>query len=163
VRTIIKFLNKEVKGFLMLRGKQFGFSLIELMIVLAITVTLIMLVAPSFKSLIERRHLSGAAETFYADLYYAKSEAIKRSANITMDVTSGENWSYQITGPGAIGTLKTVTGTTYTNIQMSAGADSTFSSRQGMPGAAQNFTFRVGAAGDTKTIAVNAIGRIKLD
>ena len=105
----------------MVQQKQIGFTLIELLIVLTIIVILITLVAPSFQSLLERRRLEGAAQTLYADLYYAKSEAVKQSAPINFDVTTGANWSYQITD--AVGTVlkSSAGGTDYSNIQMSAG------------------------------------------
>jgi type IV fimbrial biogenesis protein FimT len=147
----------------MVQQKQIGFTLIELLGVLAIIAILLALVAPSFQSLLERRRLEGAAETLYADIHYAKSEAVKQSAPIIFDVTTGANWSYQITDAGGTVLKSSAGDTDYTNIQMSAGADVTFTSRQGMPNAAQNYTFRVGASGDTKTIALNVIGRIKMD
>jgi Tfp pilus assembly protein FimT len=133
-------------------------------------VILITLVAPSFQSLLERRRLEGAAQTLYADLYYAKSEAIKQSRPIDFDVTPGANWSYEITSTvaGFTTVLKSSAGDTdYSNIQVlvdAADVSFSFSSRQGMPDPLEDYTytFRVGASGDTKTIAVNAIGRITM-
>jgi len=131
--------------------------------VLAVIVILITLVAPSFQSLLERRRLEGAAETLYADLYYAKSEAVKRSVDIEVDITSGANWSYDINIKSTGETLKSVAGSSYTNIQMAADDNIIFSSPQGMPDSDEDFIFSVGADGEDKTIAVNVIGRIKLD
>ena len=59
-----------------------GFTMIELMIVVAIMAILIALAAPSFTPLIERWRVRDSAETLTSSLYYARSEAIKRGGNV---------------------------------------------------------------------------------
>ncbi|MGP1629264.1 MAG: GspH/FimT family pseudopilin [Giesbergeria sp.] len=61
-----------------------GFTLIELMVVVAIVATLLALAAPSFTPLIERWRIRDSAETLTSSLYYARSEAIKRGGNVIM-------------------------------------------------------------------------------
>lgn len=63
------------------QGNQ-GFTMIELMIVVAIMAILIALAAPSFTPLIERWRVRDSAETLTSSLYYARSEAIKRGGNV---------------------------------------------------------------------------------
>ena len=79
------------------RQANSGFTMIELMIVVAIMAILIALAAPSFTPLIERWRVRDAAETLTATLYLARSEAIKRSGGITIDATGGWNTGWKIT------------------------------------------------------------------
>ena len=64
------------------RRMQSGFTLIEALIILAVIGILTALAVPSFSLLIERKNLEGAAEKMFADFQYAKSEALKRDAQV---------------------------------------------------------------------------------
>jgi len=67
------------------RQANSGFTMIELMIVVAIMAILIALAAPSFTPLIERWRVRDSAETLTSSLYFARSEAIKRGGNIIVE------------------------------------------------------------------------------
>jgi type IV fimbrial biogenesis protein FimT len=54
-----------------------GFTLIELMVVLAIAAILTTLAAPSFTRLVQSTTISSNVNTFLADMRYARSEAIR--------------------------------------------------------------------------------------
>jgi type IV fimbrial biogenesis protein FimT len=64
--------------------KRAGFTLIEVMVVLAITVILSMIAAPSFKSLIAGQRARATSTDLYAALTLARSEAIKRNSQVTL-------------------------------------------------------------------------------
>jgi type IV fimbrial biogenesis protein FimT len=161
----------------MSRQRHKGFTLIELMITIAVLGVLVALALPSFQSILEGRRLVGAADDLYSNIQYARSEALKRNETIRFQVTTGTNWCFGVDDDdGAIcdcnasaceidDALKNVTSASYPGIQMSAGGVIEFNSRQGMPDPpnAQDFTFRVGAAGRIKTISVNAIGRVTVN
>lgn len=61
-----------------------GFTLIELIITLTIMGILTALAAPGMSNFIKDQRLSGQINDFVGDLNFARSEAIKRSANITI-------------------------------------------------------------------------------
>lgn len=61
-----------------------GFTLIELMVAIALVAILITLAAPSFKSIIQSNAISNAVNTFMADMRYARSEAIRRGGRVVM-------------------------------------------------------------------------------
>ena len=58
------------------RQANLGFTMIELMTVVAIMAILLALAGPSFTPLIERWRVRDSAETLTSTLYYARSEAI---------------------------------------------------------------------------------------
>ncbi len=65
-------------------NKSRGFTLVELMIVIAIVAILTTLAAPSFKQLIQSNTMSGAVNTFLGDMRFARSEAIRRGGGVVM-------------------------------------------------------------------------------
>ncbi len=75
-------------------AKQKGFTLVELMIALAILGILVGVAVPSMQNFFERSRIASAANTLYNDLKYVRSEAIKRDANIYIKFTPGNDWCY---------------------------------------------------------------------
>lgn len=70
-----------------------GFTLIELMVTIAVLAILVTLAAPSFNSLIDKYRVKRAADTISAFLINAKSEAIKRNTTVrTVFNTAGATW-----------------------------------------------------------------------
>jgi type IV fimbrial biogenesis protein FimT len=61
---------------------QYGFSMIELMIVITILAILTMIAAPSFSDLVSKSRLTSTTSTLVSDLNYARSEAIMRNAPV---------------------------------------------------------------------------------
>ena len=61
-----------------------GFTLIEMMITVAIAALLLTTAIPSFQALITNNRLSTQANAFIGALQLARSEAIKRNLNVTV-------------------------------------------------------------------------------
>lgn len=61
-----------------------GFTLLELMVVLAIVAVLATLAAPSFTRLVQSNTVSSVVNIFMADMRYARSESIRRGGGVVM-------------------------------------------------------------------------------
>ncbi len=78
--------------------KHTGFTLVELMVVLAIGAIVLSLAVPSFRSTIQNNRISTQANELVSTLQLARGEAIKRSRTITVCVSTdqatctGTNW-----------------------------------------------------------------------
>ena len=70
-----------------------GFTLLEVMVVVAILAILAALAGPSFTPMIERWRVRSATEDLQSSLYFARSEAIKRGGGISVAAKDGADWS----------------------------------------------------------------------
>jgi len=57
-----------------------GFTLIELMVVMAVMAVILMTVAPGFRDTIVKRRIIGTADQFMTDVQFARTEAASRQA-----------------------------------------------------------------------------------
>ncbi len=81
-----------------------GFTLIELMVVVVVAGILTALAVPSMRTFIQNARISNQTNEFISDFNFARSEAIKRAADVTVCksnnptaadpdcITSGTNW-----------------------------------------------------------------------
>lgn len=73
------------------RAKSRGFTLIELMVTLAVVVILAFLAVPSIRDLIDKSRLRGATDDIVNQLNYARASAVKlqQDVNVSADVGTG--------------------------------------------------------------------------
>lgn len=72
--------------------QQTGFTLIELMVVVALVAILVAIATPSFVSLIQSNRVSAEVNSFAGDLQFARSEAIKQGIPVSVCASSdGKN------------------------------------------------------------------------
>jgi len=72
-------------------GTAQGFTIIELMIVVAIVVILIAIAGPDFRSMIAASRVKDASFDVFSSLVHARSEAVTRNA--TVRICRGTNWA----------------------------------------------------------------------
>ncbi len=75
---------------------QSGLTVIELMTVMIIAAILLVIAAPSFNDMLERRRLEGQANELVTDLAYAKSEAVQRNREVFLRTHPTSNTCYII-------------------------------------------------------------------
>ena len=71
---------------------QHGFTLIELMVVVAILVVVLGVVAPGFRTFLDGQQVKSMAYDLTTDLLLARSEALKRNASVSI-ARNGSSWN----------------------------------------------------------------------
>lgn len=102
-------------------GRSAGFTLIELMVALALVALLLTVAIPSYQSLRQDQMVKAATLAVYTDVMLLKSEALKRNRNLQMILfNSGtNNWCYRISIDGTCGSCSD----TCSSIEGRKGAD----------------------------------------
>lgn len=78
-----------------------GFTLIEMLVAVAIAVITLTVAVPSYNALVNNNRLTSAANELLSDIYLARSEAVKREARVTLckkkadstDCTTDGDWT----------------------------------------------------------------------
>jgi len=79
-----------------------GFTLLELMITLAVAAVLGAVATPSFTALLDHQRLQAAARHLQADIALARQEAARRGQPVTLQFEPGTAWCYSLgTGQAA--------------------------------------------------------------
>ena len=80
-----------------------GFTLIELILALALVALLVAVALPSYQSLRQEQMVRAATQAIYTDVMLLKSEAVKRNNNLTLIIfNSGlSGWCYRVAVDGA--------------------------------------------------------------
>ncbi|MFM4678772.1 GspH/FimT family pseudopilin [Aeromonas media] len=75
-----------------------GFTLIELILALALVAILVAVALPSYRSLRQEQMVRAATQALYTDMMLLKSEAIKRGGPLTLKLFNAgqSNWCYRI-------------------------------------------------------------------
>jgi type IV fimbrial biogenesis protein FimT len=143
-----------------------GFSLIELLVVIAITGIVAALAVPSYQDMLERNRLKQAAESLAADMKYARTEAIKRSTDLQLTLTTA-TWCYGIDDGDtacACGTagdcaIKAVDGSQFKGITLNADNNVSFYFRRGT---ASNKTLTLNSTHYGASVVVSQLGRVRI-
>lgn len=82
-----------------------GFTLIELMVTIAVLAVLATLVAPSFRQLLAAQRVRTTSYDMVGDLILARSEAIKRGKNVTITPVTSDwtlGWNVNVTSTNEV-------------------------------------------------------------
>jgi len=154
-----------------------GFTLIELMITVAVISILASIAAPSFLEILENRKLKGAGDNLFADMIFAKTEAIKRNEVIRVSATgTGATWCYGLSVINACdcttanscqidGIEKVVSNTDYPNIEVveSSTLDGSSISFTPLRGTANALHLKFSSStGRQLGVAVSTFGRVRV-
>jgi Tfp pilus assembly protein FimT len=150
-----------------------GLTLMELIIVLAVTVIITLVSIPSFVSIIQKHRVKGIAESFYYDLQYARAEAIKLNSSVYVSFTTGDSWCYGIKAGSACDcttagscTLKTVSASaSQLNSLSQTGYGSgniIFEGSHGGANASGSITFTIYSQSNLMTVSIGRMGFLQM-
>lgn len=143
-----------------------GFTLIELMVVVALAAIVASIAAPSFRELMVGTRTRSAASALHESLWLARSEAIKRNKPVTFTLTTlQEGWTITpLDAPGTV--LHKQDGMPNLQLRLSSGTSVTFQyNSQGRLAdgvAALKMTLSGGGGEGSRCITFDAAARPKL-
>ncbi|HQP29028.1 MAG: GspH/FimT family pseudopilin [Syntrophales bacterium] len=141
-----------------------GFSLVELIIVVAIMAILSTLAVPSLQTYMAQRRLNGAARLVMSDLMNARMLAVTQNRNVQVSFPTSAAATYTYDATSAALSRNIQTGFDYHDVTVAAATSPTFvssgrlSNTVGIAIALASSTL-----GRTKTVSVNTSGRVAIE
>jgi type IV fimbrial biogenesis protein FimT len=90
--TVVPGTPKVISASAFARARRGGFTIVELMITLAVAAILLMIAVPSFKHVIADTNLAGVNNDLSGDLQYARTVAASRQVDVAVAQSSGGSW-----------------------------------------------------------------------
>lgn len=149
--------------------RQGGFTLVEMMVVVSLMAVLASVAVPSFNGLIADQRVRAGASVLQENLWFARSEAIKRNRNVSFTVTSlAAGWNVLLQNPDNTTTvLRAQDGVTGLQTAFSSGTSATFQynpyGRLGGGGAALKITVTDSSGGNARCLSFDTANRPKID
>ncbi len=152
----------------MLRKRESGFTLIEMMIVIAVLTIMASIAIPNFMSLLPGMRLNGAARQVMGDLMAARMNSVKQNNEFKVFFSSPSANQYQIldddNNDGTAGSGESITTkniqTNYHDVTVSSTNDPIFLPR----GTATSLpTITLQNSSGSKTVTVSIAGRVKIN
>lgn len=82
---------------------QRGFTLVELMVAVALLAIVLSIATPTYRMLIDSQNVKSAASALHSAINLTRAEAVKRNASAFLRPANGESWSNDWLIPGAAG------------------------------------------------------------
>jgi type IV fimbrial biogenesis protein FimT len=86
----------------MRRAPQAGFTLIEMMVALAVFALLVLAALPNFRVWIQNTQVRTAAEGMFNGFQFARAEAVRRNVDIELEIVGISGWNAKIASSGQV-------------------------------------------------------------
>jgi len=140
-------------------AKSGGFTLIELMITIAVLAILLAFAVPSFQTLITNMTITSAANEITAALQQTRMEAIRRNRSVSFHLDTNRQWTIyvDINGDVAYTSEDDVTDTSNANYPNPIRQGS-YEARVGAPGTAMNVVYTSLGTGTATSVCLAVSG-----
>lgn len=105
-----------------------GFTAIELLVTISLAAILLTLTTSGYIEFLDKRKIRGAVENIFADLQFARTEALKRSRSVRVVLTlsdGGATWCYGLThNPSCDCTVTDITSAEFCSLDIDNDGDS---------------------------------------
>lgn len=141
-----------------------GFTLVELMVALAVAGILVTVAVPSFTDFVANQRVKAANQELFATLSYARSEAVRRNATVRVlpiDATEGWSSGWQVVD-AADDLLRITEAPSLAAIVVDSAVDEIEFQRNGRVGTGAGATFATcdqAKRAKVRTVALDASGR----
>jgi len=133
--------------------RQYGLTLIELLVTMVVIAVLATIAAPSFRGLIVDQRLTNAASAVNQSLWLARSEALKRNTNVSFTIANlSTGWSIVINTQ----TVRSETGFEGIN---AASRTFTFNGTGRLTAGDGNYELQYGSSDDKRCITITPSGK----
>lgn len=138
-----------------------GFTLVELLVGMAVAGLLAMVAVPSFAEITARMRLEGAMASLGSDIQYARSEALRRRATVNFRTNAGGNTYTIFTGSVATpNVLKTVV--LGNGLGLSSGVAVAYDPMRNFADTATSVTASASGTSASLRAVINAVGRLQV-
>ena len=161
-----------MRVFQMLGKRESGFTLIEMMIVIAVLTIMASIAIPNFMSLLPGMRLNGAARQVMGDLMAARMKAVKlnKRTKVFFDTSSQYRICDDANNDGTVADGEASTNvenksiqTNYHDVTLSASSNPIFYPRGTGPTPSCTITVASSTTGQSKLVKAHLTGRVKIE